>query len=72
MVATVPLMAESQAYEKPHAMDFSHIPENFNVLDDPLAENTSLPAFMVSKVRGFLPRAVCHYYKGLTAKKIQY
>jgi len=28
----------------------------FDVLDDPRADDLSLPAFMVSKVRGFLPR----------------
>jgi len=28
----------------------------FQVLDDPRADDTSLPAFMVSKRRGFLPR----------------
>ncbi|KAF7297661.1 Indoleamine 2 3-dioxygenase family protein [Mycena kentingensis (nom. inval.)] len=30
---------------------------NFTVLDDTRAEDTSLPAFMVSTTRGFLPRA---------------
>ncbi|KAF8460914.1 hypothetical protein BDZ91DRAFT_831741 [Kalaharituber pfeilii] len=34
----------------------SHI-LGFPVLDDPLAEDTTLPAFMVSTSRGFLPRA---------------
>jgi indoleamine 2,3-dioxygenase len=29
----------------------------FNVLKDPMPEDTTLPAFMVSHARGFLPRA---------------
>lgn len=33
-------------------------PENFNVLTDALPDDYTLPAFMVSKTRGFLPRAV--------------
>jgi indoleamine 2,3-dioxygenase len=32
------------------------IDSGFQVPDDPLPDNTSLPAFMVSKQRGFLPR----------------
>src|ERR1700753_1644842 len=31
-------------------------PLNFNVLTDTLADNVTLPAFMVSSTRGFLPR----------------
>lgn len=31
-------------------------PTTFNVLTDPKPEDTSLPAFMVSTTRGFLPR----------------
>lgn len=33
------------------------VPTSFEVLDDARPEDTSLPAFMVSKTRGFLPRA---------------
>lgn len=31
-------------------------PTSFKVLDDPRPDDTSLPAFMVSSTRGFLPR----------------
>lgn len=37
----------------------------FNVLDNPRPEDTSLPAFMVSTARGFLPRQV----SGIVLKK---
>jgi indoleamine 2,3-dioxygenase len=35
----------------------SQVPE-FHVLDDPKPDDVTLPAFMVSKTRGFLPRQV--------------
>lgn len=55
MVTTVPVVPDAHG-DIPTLAAFT---EAFNVLDDPLPQDDSLPAFMVSKTRGFLPRLVC-------------